>query len=153
MLLQYYEAALALLLRITQTRAGALRVIGVGLFHAIRESDFFATDPDIGIEMASSNALGHYFDLMLAILKIINAAVLINGTLHAQSMHQARQFLKDYRGVVVAVFKRNANIGGYRAQKAIDLNALVDNFTVLISATEFLEVSPAEVHPYPQPDL
>ncbi|KAL9079960.1 MAG: hypothetical protein Q9157_001207 [Trypethelium eluteriae] len=141
MLLQYYDAALALLLRIAQTRAGGPRIVGVGLFQALRESEFFTADPDIGIEMASQNTLKSYFDLMLAIIKIVNAVILVNGPQHAQGMHQARQFLKEYRGVIVAVFKRNANIGGYLPQKTIDLNALVDNFTVLMSATGFLEVS------------
>ena len=143
MLLHYYNAALALLLRIGKTRAGALRVVGAGLFPAIRDSEFFAADPDIGIEMANPQPLKHYYDLMLAILRIVNAVILINGPQHTQSMHQARQFLRDYRGVVVAVFKRNANIGGYLPHKAIDLSSLVDNFTVLISATGFLEVSVA----------
>ncbi|KAI9667275.1 MAG: hypothetical protein M1821_000089 [Bathelium mastoideum] len=138
-LLQYYHAALALLLRVAKSRAGAPRVVGVGLFSAIRESELFAADPDIGIEMASSNALKQYFDLMLAIMRIVNAVILVNGPQHMQSMHQARQFLSDYRAVVVAVFKRSANIGGYIPQKAMNLSTLVDNFTVLISATGFLE--------------
>ena len=133
-------------MRISQVRTGAPRVVGVGLFQAIRESEFFTADPDIGIEMAEPNALKHYFDLMLDIVKIINAVVLVNGPQHAQSMHQARQFLKDHRGVIVAVFKRSANIGGYLPQKTVNLGGLVDNFTVLISATDFLEVSLGQIN-------
>ncbi|KAI9695840.1 MAG: hypothetical protein M1820_008395 [Bogoriella megaspora] len=138
-LVTYYNVALALLLRIAQTRAGAVRVVSAGIFQAIRDSGFFDADPDIGLEMNSPQALKIYFDLMLAIVKIINGLILTNGPQHGQTMYQARQFLKEYRTTVVAVFKKNAKIGGQFSEKEIDFDALVDNFTVMISATGFLE--------------
>ena len=49
MLLSYYEAKLALLLTISQTRSGAVHIVHAGLFQAIRTSGLFAVDPDLGI--------------------------------------------------------------------------------------------------------
>jgi nuclear pore complex protein Nup205 len=49
MLLQYYDATLALLLRICQTRLGAAYVLNAGLFASIKQSGIFGVDPDIGI--------------------------------------------------------------------------------------------------------
>jgi nuclear pore complex protein Nup205 len=50
-LLSYYDASLALLLRICQTRVGAAHVLNAGLFQSIRDSRIFDVDPDIGLGM------------------------------------------------------------------------------------------------------
>lgn len=82
---------------------------------------------------------------MLSILRVINAAVLSRGPQNDQTLHQAREFLKQNRGAMVAVFKRNANVGGVHADNDSEMrevmDALVDNFTLLVSATGFLDVS------------
>ena len=49
LLLTYYESKLALLLTISQTRAGAMHVMNAGLFPAIHASGLFSVDPDIGV--------------------------------------------------------------------------------------------------------
>lgn len=48
-LLMFYEAQLALLEQLAQTRVGAMHVLEAGLFEAVKESQLFATDPDIGL--------------------------------------------------------------------------------------------------------
>lgn len=83
----------------------------------------------------------------MAVLQIINAVVLSRGPQNDQTISEARQFLQDNRPSTVAVFKRNAKIGVAGApSKVADENEivvmeLVDNFTMLISATDFLAVS------------
>lgn len=52
LLLAYYDAGLALLLRVCQTRLGAAHVLNAGLFQAIHESQIFSADPDIGLGKA-----------------------------------------------------------------------------------------------------
>ena len=56
-------------------------------------------------------------------------------------MDQARSFLIENRGTIVAVFKRQAKIG---AKLPINMSANVDElvelFTLLITMTGFLEV-------------
>lgn len=49
LLLSYYEALLSLLQQLSQTKIGAIHVLNAGLFQAVRESQLFAADPDIGI--------------------------------------------------------------------------------------------------------
>lgn len=49
MLLSCYDAQLSLLQQLSQTKTGATHVLNAGLFHAVRESQLFAADPDIGI--------------------------------------------------------------------------------------------------------
>jgi nuclear pore complex protein Nup205 len=48
--------------------------------------------------------------------------------------------LRENRNSMVAVFKRNVKVGGLQ-DVGTDLSDLVDCFTVLVSATGFLEVS------------
>lgn len=45
----YCNIRLALLLHISQSRFGAAAVLNAGLFHSIKVSGLFATDPDLGI--------------------------------------------------------------------------------------------------------
>lgn len=78
---------------------------------------------------------------MLSILRVINAVVLSRGQQNDQTVRQAREFLTQNRASMIAVFKRNANIGGVPTENIGDLSDLVDNFTLLISACGFLEVS------------
>lgn len=92
------------------------------------------------IEFESNEALKSFFDLMLAVLRVINAVVLSKGPQSEQTLRQARDFLRDVRPSVVGVFKRNAKIGTGKMDTGDDLTDLVDNFTVLISAAGFLEV-------------
>ena len=78
---------------------------------------------------------------MLAVLRIINAVVLAHGQQHDATIQLARQFLADNRQMIITVFKRHANIGGLRVEENIDLGELVDNFTLLLSSTDFMKVS------------
>lgn len=96
-----------------------------------------------------------YYDLLLQLTHIINAIVLSRGEQNDQTLAQARHFLQEYRTSIMSVFKRNARIGGLAsveggspedggAKKGEKNNQeiladLVDQFTVLIAASGFLE--------------
>ncbi|KAL5443771.1 hypothetical protein PMIN07_002944 [Paraphaeosphaeria minitans] len=141
-LLSYYDASLALLLRICQTHAGATSVLNAGLFPSTRESRIFNVDPDIGLEFDDPNALKKYYELMLSVLRVINAAVLARGRQNDQTVFAAREFLKESRHSMVAIFKRSVNVGVGIGQDGVliqDLSELVDCFTVLVEVTGFLE--------------
>ena len=140
-LFAYYDASLALLLRIAQSRLGAAYVLNASLFPAIRDSHIFAVDPDIGLEFDDPDALRKYFGLMLAVLRVVNAAVIARGRQNDQTVFQAREFLKENRHSMVAVFKRSVNVGkgGVEGVEA-DLMDLVDCWTVLVDVTGFLKV-------------
>ncbi|KAF2087942.1 hypothetical protein K490DRAFT_65222 [Saccharata proteae CBS 121410] len=137
-LVSFYDAILALLLRISQTKLGAAQVQNAGLFAAIRESCVFSTDPDVGLDFDNPNALKLFYDLMLSLLRVINVVIITRGPQNQQTRQLARQFVAENRSSIVGVFKRHARIGG-RGKDGLDLEELVDQFTVLISATGFLE--------------
>ncbi|EUC47266.1 hypothetical protein COCMIDRAFT_90533 [Bipolaris oryzae ATCC 44560] len=139
-LLSYYDASLALLLRICQSRLGAAHVLNAGLFPAVRDSQIFSVDPDIGLEFDDANALRKYYELMLAVLRVINAAVIARGRQNDQTVFQAREFLKDNRHSMVSIFKRSVNVGvGKGEEVQQDLVDLVDCWTVLVDVTGFLQ--------------
>ena len=153
--LSYYNTSLALLLRISQPRLGATHILNAGLLQAVRHSQLFSADPDIGLgtptllprvisyslhtEMENPDALKKFFDLMLAVLRIINSVMLSRGHQNDQTIKMGREFLAENRLSMVAIFKRNANVGGLKNEK-VDLGDLIDQYTLLISATGFLEV-------------
>jgi nuclear pore complex protein Nup205 len=141
-LLSYYDAVLALLLRICQSRLGAAYVLNAGLFLSIRDSQIFSVDPDIGLEFDDPKALKKYYELMLSVLRVINAAVIARGRQNDQTVFQAREFLKENRHSMVSIFKRSVNVGaGQHSEAQQDLVDLVDCWTVLVEVTGFLEVS------------
>jgi nuclear pore complex protein Nup205 len=48
----FYEAQLAMLEQLSQTRTGATQLLDAGLFEAVRDSQLFSADPDIGLGTA-----------------------------------------------------------------------------------------------------
>lgn len=140
LLVAYYEALLSLLRHIAHTPAGAASVFNAGLFQSVRDSMLFTIDPDIGIDMESRKALQQFFNLMLAVLQVVNAVVLTRGKQNEQTIRQVRNFLRDTRPSMVGVFKRNARLTAGNATNGEDLADLVDNWTLLVSLAGFLEV-------------
>ncbi|KAH0547601.1 hypothetical protein FGG08_000326 [Glutinoglossum americanum] len=141
LLFSYYEAKLSLLLRISQTRAGATYVLNAGLFQSVRDSQLFSVDPDLGLDIDHPEALKKYYNLLLAVIRVINSAVLSKGSQNQHTIDQARRFLADNRYQIVAIFKRHAKIGGVHTDASGDLENIVESFTLLISMTKFLEAS------------
>ena len=135
------NAGIALLNRIAQSRQGGALVLNSGLFACIRESGIFSADPDIGLDFDDPSALSRFYKLMLAILHVTNAVVMSQSSENEQTIHQARAFLHEYRSSMMSIFKRNAGIGARGQEYSGVLNDLVDNYTALIVATDFMEVS------------
>ena len=76
----------------------------------------------------------------MRVARIIGAAVLSRGS---HNVVQGRRFLTEHRMLVMHVLKRSAGIGAGRMSRALEerVEELADAFMVLITATEFLEVS------------
>ncbi|KAL1302377.1 hypothetical protein AAFC00_002780 [Neodothiora populina] len=139
-LLSYVHTGLAVLLRASQSNDGATAILESGLFSAIRDSQLFATDPDIGLDVDNAEALENFYRLLTSLLRVIVSVVITKGPRNQQIIAQARQFLNDNRQCMQGVFKA-ANRGeklSTEGRKALE--ELVDGFTVLISASGFLEV-------------
>ncbi|KAL9081205.1 MAG: hypothetical protein Q9159_007383 [Coniocarpon cinnabarinum] len=133
------SARIALLARVAQTRLGGALVLSAGLFPAVKEARIFSADPDIGLDFDDSSALRRYYELMLAILRVLNAAVVSQSSENEQTIHQARGFLHENRPCIMSIFKRSAGIGSHDSGNGDVLRELVDNFTALIIATDFME--------------
>lgn len=58
-LLLFYEALLSLLQQLSQSKTGAIHLLDAGLFQAVKESQIFAADPDIGLGKASLARVVH----------------------------------------------------------------------------------------------
>ena len=162
LLLAYYDSKLALLLTLSQTRHGATQVINAGLFPMVRESGLFSVDPDLGICMLdpfapwdcglttaainSADALGKYYKLLLAVVRVIASVVLSRGPQNQQTIDQAKLFLSENRPLIVAVFKRQARVGAASETSMVDVEELVELLALLMTMTDFIEVSePATV--------
>ena len=132
--------------------------MNAGIFDAIRASGLFSVDPDIGIgqlpipplmremlmetEIDNSEALAKYYRLLLFITRIISCVTLSRGTQNDQTIETVRRFLAENRALVVATFKRQAKVGGVSFDDAgVNIEELVELFTLLISMTDFLDVS------------
>ena len=120
-----------------------------GLFAAIRNSGLFAIDPDFGLEIDNPDALAKYYEVLLAVLRVIAAIVLSRGAQNEATIAAARGFLLENRTTMVGIFKRHARVGALHESKRgvdndtdaeADLNDLVEFYVLLISLTDFMEV-------------
>ncbi|KAJ5160098.1 uncharacterized protein N7482_007102 [Penicillium canariense] len=153
-LLAYYESLLALLQQLSQTKSGATYVLKSGLFDSVRESQLFAADPDIGIDIDNPDALRKYYDLLLCVIRVIASAVFSRGVHNEQIKVQTRAFLAENRPCMVGVFKRFAKIGGGTSTNHHEaLCELVKSFMALVTATDFLEFEDQEVQQSTRPLL
>lgn len=93
-------------------------------------------------EIDNPEALSKYYKLLLAVTRVVTMVVLSRGSQNDQTIESARAFLVDNRPLVVAIFKRDAKIGGVSFDDAgVSIEDLVELFVLLIAATDFLDVS------------
>ncbi|KAL5343111.1 nucleoporin Nup186/Nup192/Nup205 [Aspergillus crustosus] len=145
-LLSYYESLLSFLQQLCQTKPGATHVLKAGLFQAVRDSQLFNADPDLGIDIDNPDALRKYYDLLDSVLRVIVTATFSRGLHNEQMLEQARSFLTENRQSMVGVFKRFAKIGGAgNAEHHDALTNIAKSYTALVAATDFLDVEESEV--------
>ncbi|KAL4941066.1 hypothetical protein BDV06DRAFT_212966 [Aspergillus oleicola] len=150
-LLSYYESLLSLLQQLCQTKPGATHVLKAGLFQAVRDSQLFAADPDLGIDIDNPDALRKYYDLLDSVLRVIVTAAFSRGLHNEQMIEQTRAFLTENRQSMVGIFKRFAKIGGAGAADHYDaLTSIAKSYTALVAATDFLEGSSQQQQPQHQ---
>ncbi|KAJ5629741.1 hypothetical protein N7528_003398 [Penicillium herquei] len=153
-LLASSESLLALLQMLCQNKSGAMVVLKCGLFESVRESQLFAVDPDIGIDIDDPDALRRFYDLLLSVLRVIVTAVFSRGIHNEQIKAQTRAFIGENRSCMVGVFKRFAKIGGGAlAGHQEVLCELVKSFMVLVTATDYLDFEEQEVQQTTRPTL
>ncbi|KAE8442005.1 hypothetical protein EG329_003941 [Mollisiaceae sp. DMI_Dod_QoI] len=139
MQLSYFHARLALLQSLSQTRFGAAAVLNAGLFHAVKLSGLFATDPDLGVDIDGPGALTKHYNLLITVMRIICAAVMSRGSQNQQTLEQGRKFLSENRLSILAVLKKSAGLGGANNKPDQSIQDLADIFMLLMSVTGFVE--------------
>ncbi|KAH8801581.1 nucleoporin Nup186/Nup192/Nup205 [Xylogone sp. PMI_703] len=137
--LSCFNARLALLLQISQTRAGATAVLNSGLFNAVKVSGLFATDPDLGVDIDDVDALRKHYDLLIALMRVIITVVLSRGPQNEQTLEQGRKFLSENRLSILGVLKRSAGLGISSDSPEQSIEELADSFVMLISITGFID--------------
>ncbi|KAJ6071460.1 hypothetical protein N7499_009474 [Penicillium canescens] len=152
-LITYYVSLLSLLQRLSQTKKGATYILDAGLFQAVRASQLFAADPDIGIDIDNPDALQKYYDLLLSVMRVIVSAVFSRGIQNQQIIQQTRIFLAENRACMVGVFKRSARIGNTSNEHQETLRDLDKSFMALVSATGFTEAEDQEIQQTAQPAM
>ncbi|KAG9234772.1 nucleoporin Nup186/Nup192/Nup205 [Amylocarpus encephaloides] len=138
MTLSCCKARLAVLLQISQTRFGASTVLNAGLFHSIKESSLFSTDPDLGVDIAGPDALSKHYTLLVAIMRIICATLLSRGAQNQQTLEQGHKFLAENRLSILTVLKKSAGLGA-SVEVTEQIEELADAFMLLVTLTGFLE--------------
>lgn len=138
-----------------------MHVLEAGLFEAVKESQLFAADPDVGLgnirlpstlfrvpsnqyrsDIENPDALRKYYDLLLSVIRVVVSTVFSRGLHNQQIVEQTRDFLLENRQSIVGVFKRHAKIGGLAGSELhTPLEELVKSYTTLIAGVGFLEVS------------
>ena len=127
-----------------QTRSGAKYVLHAGLFRAIEQSGLFAVDPELQVSSADPLALERHYALLVKVTRVLGAAIVSRAS---HNVLQGRRFLTEHRMLVMHVLKRSAGIGGgagtgpMERKLAQRIDELAEALLLMISATEFLEVS------------
>ncbi|KAJ5757676.1 uncharacterized protein N7511_006370 [Penicillium nucicola] len=152
-LIAYYESLLSLLQRLAQTKKGATYVLDAGLFQTVRDSQLFAADPDIGIDIDNPDALQKYYDLLLSLMRVIVSAVCSRGIQNHQIIQQAHRFLAENRACMVGIFKRSAKIGITSNEHQHTLRDLNKTFMALVSGTGFTEAEEQEIQQTTRPAM
>lgn len=94
------------------------------------------------VEIDNPDALKKYYELLLSVIRVICSVVLSRGPQNDQTIDQARMFLAENRAGIVAIFKRQAKIGGvWAGDVGGDLDELVEFYVLLMTMTDFLDVS------------
>ncbi|GAB7358097.1 hypothetical protein MBLNU230_g0258t1 [Neophaeotheca triangularis] len=139
--LAYFHTALTLLLRFSETPAGAQLLLNAGLFPAVADSRLFSTDPDVGLDIDNPTALREFYKLMSSVLKVVVAVVLTKGPNNAATVQQAKRFLQENRFSMQAVFKRTSAVKNTAGPPEAEAVEVAEHFARLLIATGFMDVS------------
>lgn len=178
-LLITHTARMNLLLNISLSKVGASALLDTNLLNTLRDSMLFAADPDLGIELealssangpstlrpltrgsagpsksttAVKSALTTYFTLLALALRLLLSTFISIGVQNEKAIYLIRNFLSDYRGNMVGIFKRHAGISldldfdldrGSVAPVSLELTRLIEDcvraYTGLVVTSGFVE--------------
>lgn len=109
-------------------------------------SNFWSVDRNYQLtysDISDDDAIRKHYGLLLALMRVINCCILSRGSQNEQTLAQARKFVSENRLWMLTVFKRSAQ-GGAAGDNSLEesVDELADAYTLLISMSGFLDVSP-----------
>ena len=148
-LLSNVLARLSLLLQLSRNKEGAIALLDAGLLQAIRDSQLYVADADLGISAEDpadvrqvTTALQNYYTLLSATLRLLVSTFVSRGIQNEQIQYQMRSFLQDYRANVVGVMKRHAGLSS--TISSVKLKTIVEqcvrSYVMMMNMTDFVEV-------------
>ncbi|KZT39178.1 hypothetical protein SISSUDRAFT_665994 [Sistotremastrum suecicum HHB10207 ss-3] len=148
--LYVYEARMALLTRIAQTRQGAERLVDSRLFPVLTQCEFIDAKPeaDRNILDASSflpNALHRYHQLLLPALQLIDSVLATLGSSSKQASKQAFDFLIAHRETITILLKDNSSEISLASFQ--DRQLLVSICSYVFPSIERTKLGPADFGP------
>jgi nuclear pore complex protein Nup205 len=143
-----FKSTLYFLVRVAQSKAGALKLIQNELFSILKESNLLKIDPDIGLKLkiqenpdlneikinlmldtpVSLNDLSHnvsqngnisYLEFLIPIFQLISTVLMSMGPSYKPSLVQAKELMSEFNTLVVGIMKRDLLI----ENKAINAGA------------------------------
>jgi nuclear pore complex protein Nup205 len=87
------------------------------------------------------DAVNKHYQLLIAVMRVICAAVLSRGYQNQQTLEQGRKFLSENRLSILAVLKKSAGLGNASGTSQQSFDDLSSSFMLLMSMTGFLDVS------------
>ncbi|KAF9477995.1 hypothetical protein BDN70DRAFT_880524 [Pholiota conissans] len=109
--LYVYEAKMSLFIRMTQTRAGAERLLEAQLLPILAQCDYLDTRPEadqafIDQDSFLPSAIQRYHQLLMPALQVVAGVIATLGSKHATATQQALNFLSNH-GPTIAILLKN----------------------------------------------
>jgi nuclear pore complex protein Nup205 len=92
-------------------------------------------------DIVGPDAVNKHYQLLIAVMRVICAAVLSRGSQNQQTLEQGRRFLSENRLSVLAVLKKSARLGNASGTSQQSIDDLSSSFMLLMTMTGFLDVS------------
>lgn len=91
--------------------------------------------------------MNKHYQLLIAVMRVICAAVLSRGSQNQQTLEQGRRFLSENRLSILAVLKKSAGLGNASGTSQQSIDDLSSSFMLLMTMTGFLDVSAPFIEP------
>ncbi|RDB19677.1 hypothetical protein Hypma_013316 [Hypsizygus marmoreus] len=112
--LYVYEAKMSLFIRMTQTRAGAERLLEAQLVPILAQCDYLDARPEadqsfIDQDSFLPSAIQRYHQLFMPALQFVDGMLATLGTKHSTIMNQALDFLSSHSSTIVILLKNDTD--------------------------------------------
>lgn len=150
-----FKCTLCLLVRVSQLRQGASHLIQSELFPILKQLQFLAVDPDLGVDLHINADDDHavvnlaldlplavladdtvsYYEFLVPVFQLVAGVLVSMGPSYKPSITQSRELLQHFNRIEVGVLKRDVLAEQHGENKPHGLDELVRLFTILDALT------------------